>query len=182
MLAAQPVPTPKCTVQTECAPIVTASKAHNQQTLVAGGAELTYEITPATPAERDKLAALPVFSGSSRSLARKVQRGDVLIAKEVEDGQIIGFLIAELYGFFDENTVSLVVVDNYCRRRGVGTSMVHAAERIFGRGKLFMATNASNTPMRQLCDKLGYKEVGRIQVQDENDPEVIYLKRLETKA
>lgn len=162
--------------------LVTVSSASHPHSSLVAGEDLTYEITPATPEERDKLASLPVFSGSSRSLARKVQRGDVLIAKEVEDGQIIGFLIAELYGFFDENTVSLVVVDSHCRRRGVGTAMVHAAEDIFGKGKLFMATNASNAPMRQLCDKLGYKEVGRIQVQDETDPEVIYLKRLENNG
>ncbi|MFZ2619908.1 MAG: GNAT family N-acetyltransferase [Alphaproteobacteria bacterium] len=135
-----------------------------------------FTIEPATPAERKSLASLPVVSGSGPSLKRKVERGDVLLAKL--DAKIVGILIAELYGFFDENTVSLVIVDETCRRKGIGTSLVHKAEELFGRGKLFMAVNQTNVPMQTLCGKLGYKRVGHIVVKDENDPEIVYLKRL----
>ncbi|MDD9912890.1 MAG: GNAT family N-acetyltransferase [Alphaproteobacteria bacterium] len=139
-------------------------------------ADLVYQIMPATAAERERLAALPVFSMSAQSLGRKVARGDVLLAKVGEE--IIGLLIAELYGFFDENVVSLIIVDEQKRRRGIGTALVEEAEKLFGKGKLFMATNDSNAPMCSLCDKMGYVKVGQIDVPGEDDPEIVYLKRL----
>ena len=137
---------------------------------------LKFVITPATPEERGRLSALPNFSGSAESLTRKVQRGDVLLAKQGE--AIIGLLVAELYGFFDENVVSLVIVEEQYRRQGIATALVEEAEKIFGKGKLFLATNASNTGMRKFCDKLGYIQVGRIEIPGEDDPELVYLKRL----
>jgi ribosomal protein S18 acetylase RimI-like enzyme len=140
------------------------------------GGEFRFTIEAAVPDEKKRLASLPVVSGARQSLERKVARGDVLLAKS--QGQIVGLLIAELYGFFDENTISLVLVEGALRRRGIGTALVKEAENLFGTGKLFVAANQSNLPMQQLCEKLGYHQVGHIENIRENDPEIIYLKRL----
>jgi ribosomal protein S18 acetylase RimI-like enzyme len=152
----------------------TAKIATGNPTRADGQDGFTLEV--AGPDERQRLASLPLVSSAGRSLERKVARGDVLLAKS--HGQIVGLLIAELYGFFDENIISLVVVEEGLRRRGIGTALVEKAESLFGKGKLFMATGQSNLPMQKLCKKLGYQKVGHIENIQDHDPELIYLKRL----
>ena len=46
-------------------------------------------------------------------------------------------------------------------------------------GKLFTSTNRSNTPMRKLCDRLGFQPSGVVENLDNHDPELVYYKRLE---
>ena len=43
--------------------------------------------------------------------------------------------------------------------------------------KLFTSTNASNTPMQALCERLGFVRSGYVANLDEGDPEIIYFKR-----
>jgi hypothetical protein len=52
--------------------------------------------------------------------------------------------------------------------------------RIYGNSdsKLFTSTNASNERMQRLCERLGYVRSGPIEHLDEDDPELVYFKRL----
>ena len=46
-------------------------------------------------------------------------------------------------------------------------------------GQLFTSTNRSNLPMRRLCDRLGFQRSGVVENLDNDDPELVYYKRLE---
>jgi hypothetical protein len=51
-------------------------------------------------------------------------------------------------------------------------------EKLVPAEKLFTSTNQSNTVMQTLCEKLGYVRSGWIENLDDDDPEIIYFKRL----
>ena len=55
---------------------------------------------------------------------------------------------------------------------------MHHVESIWQPGKLFTSTNASNVSMQRLCESLGYVRSGVINNLDEDDPEIVYFKRL----
>jgi ribosomal protein S18 acetylase RimI-like enzyme len=102
-------------------------------------------------------------------------RGRVAVARV--DDVIRGFVIFD-ESFFDQFYVRLLLVHPDCRRRGLATALMRAAELDCQTGKLFTSTNQSNLPMQQLCDRLGFVKSGYIENLDEGDPELIYVKLL----
>ena len=46
-------------------------------------------------------------------------------------------------------------------------------------GQLFISTNRSHTPMRGLCQRLGFQRSGVVENLDNDDLEHVYYKRLE---
>ena len=65
------------------------------------------------------------------------------------------------------------------RRQGIATALIRAVEARSSSSKLFTSTNRSNTPMRKLCDRLGFQPSGVVENLDNDDPELVYYKRLE---
>ena len=61
---------------------------------------------------------------------------------------------------------------------GVTTALIRHIERTCPRGKLYTSTNESNVAMQRLCETLGFKRSGYSENLDEEDPEIIYFKRL----
>jgi GNAT superfamily N-acetyltransferase len=133
-------------------------------------------IRVATP--RDESAVLEL-DGSEES-ARRRRLADVVaqsrcVVAEV-DGRIVGF--ATRATFYEYDFLELLVVDKRYRRRGIGTALARQIEATCTSGKLFTSTNQSNVAMQALCRRLGYEPSGIIHNLDENDPELVYVKRL----
>ncbi|HEU0116091.1 MAG TPA: GNAT family N-acetyltransferase [Thermomicrobiales bacterium] len=89
-------------------------------------------------------------------------------------GEIVGFAVLDR-SFFDQWFVPLLIVRNEARRRGVGAALLRDLQATIAPDKLFTSTNASNTPMRRLCARLGFIEAGTIDHLDEGDPEVVLV-------
>ena len=111
----------------------------------------------------------------SNHLQQKISAGQCYVARAGR--QVIGFVVTDR-SFFGQAFVDLLIVDPAFRRRGVGTSLMHHVESIWQPGKLFTSTNASNVSMQRLCESLGYVRSGVINNLDEDDPEIVYFKRL----
>jgi GNAT superfamily N-acetyltransferase len=107
-------------------------------------------------------------------VARSVVAGTCYIAA---DTQIVGYATLD-YTFYDNGFVSMLYVHPEHRRRGAGTALMKHLESVCHTAKLFTSTNFSNRPMQSLLAKLGYKLSGVIHDLDENDPELVYVKRL----
>jgi len=87
------------------------------------------------------------------------------IIKQNEHG-ITGFLIFT-NDFFEHSFISLVIVKNSERRRGVAASLIEAYVEIAITPKIFSSTNQSNTAMHQVFEKTGFIKSGIIENLDE---------------
>jgi ribosomal protein S18 acetylase RimI-like enzyme len=95
------------------------------------------------------------------------------------DQEIVGFAITD-QTFFGQTFIWLLIVMPEYRRKGVATGLIRVIESNCPTRKLFTSTNSSNDIMQQLLDKLGFVPSGRIDNLDENDPELVYFKRVST--
>jgi ribosomal protein S18 acetylase RimI-like enzyme len=113
--------------------------------------------------------------GRRRSIERAIAAGECHVAA---DGDTIrGYAVFDR-SLYEQPFVSLLHVDESHRRRGLGAALMRHIESICPGEKLFTSTNASNTPMQRLCEKLGFVRSGYIENLDEGDPEIVYCKRL----
>lgn len=92
--------------------------------------------------------------------------------------QIVGYAVLE-YSFYKMGFVSMLYVHEDWQRHGIGTELLKHLESICQTDRLFTSTNLSNLRMQVLLAKLGYKLSGVIHDLDEDDPELIYVKRLQ---
>lgn len=97
-----------------------------------------------------------------------------------DGGAIAGYAVFD-HSFYGQPFVSLLFVVESRRRRGIGAALMRHVESACAGEKLFTSTNASNTPMQRLCDKLGFSRSGWIENLDDGDPEIVYFKRLRTE-
>ena len=109
-------------------------------------------------------------------LTEATEAGICHVAEEAS--QLQGFVILE-QSFYAYGFISLLFVHEEHRRVGVATSLMTHAEGLCTTPKLFTSTNESNVPMQRLCDRLGYEPSGVIYNLDEDDPELVYMKRLQ---
>jgi len=93
------------------------------------------------------------------------------------DGELVGY--AAQRGFFGYDFLELLAVRPDKRRKGIATALIRAVEARSSSGKLFTSTNRSNTPMRRLCLRLGFHPSGLVENLDDDDPELVYYKRVE---
>ena len=120
-------------------------------------------------------ARLHDIPGRRAFLERAIAANECYVA--LLDGAVAGFAVLDR-SFFGQPFVALLVVDEQHRRRHIGSALMRHIESVCPGDKLFTSTNESNTPMQQLCDKLGYVQSGRIENLDADDPEIIYFNRL----
>ena len=142
------------------------------------------ELTIRQANQEDVAAILAIDHVAAKSERRRqsiegaVKEGRCQVA--CDGPQIIGFGILQ-YTFFECGFISLIYIAPAHRRRGIASLLIREFERICRTPKLFTSTNASNSPMQALLRKLGYTESGVIHNLDADDPEIVYLKRLQEK-
>lgn len=114
-------------------------------------------IRTAEAADLDFIVALDALvPGRPRNRAwydRALQAGEALVA--TLDGKFGGFAIYH-QRFFERDFLSLLVVEPWCRRRGVASSLVKAVEARCRGGDLFTSTNRSNTTMLTSLQHWGF--------------------------
>ena len=101
-------------------------------------------------------------------------------ASQASDDAVVGYAVLE-YIFFSQGFISMLIVAEASRRKGVGTALVSHLEEICKTGKLFTSTNGSNKPMQALMQSMSYEPSGVVHNLDDRDPELFYFKKLEGK-
>jgi len=136
-------------------------------------------IRPARESDLESLFSFDEIAWNSEKrrdfIRRSVTTGTCHVALEDED--LIGYAVLN-YTFFYQGCIDMLYVAGNKRRQGVGTTLLQQVERLCQTPKLFASTNLSNLPMQTLLAKCGYVISGVIHNLDEDDPEIIYFKRL----
>jgi GNAT superfamily N-acetyltransferase len=129
-------------------------------------------ISQSTPGDLDAVLAIDDRPARATEVSEAVSRGRCSVARVGHE--IVGFSVRGT--FFGHDFLELLVVTTEHRRHGVGAALVEAFLARFPGAKVFTSTNASNAPMRALCERLGFVEAGTIDHLDEDDPEVVYVR------
>jgi GNAT superfamily N-acetyltransferase len=134
------------------------------------------------PAVEGDVEALCSFDLSARRddarrefIERSVAAGSCHVAEA--DGEAVGYAVLS-HAFYGHGFVEMLYVHHGRRRRGAGASLLLHMESLCRGPKLFTSTNLSNLPMQSLLNRAGYALSGVIHNMDEDDPELIYFKRL----
>lgn len=100
------------------------------------------------------------------------ERGGLRLA--LDQGRIVGFCCLDDHYFFEKAFVSLLIVDQGSRRRGVGQALLEATAS--ERPETWTSTNRSNAEMRGLLAKTGWTFCGEVEGLDAGDPELFFKK------
>ena len=103
-------------------------------------------------------------------IATVAERGGLRLA--CEQDKIVGFCCLDEHYFFEKAFVSLLIVDQDFRRRGIGQKLLQAAA--IDHTETWTSTNRSNTRMRGLLSKVGWQFCGEIEGLDAGDPELFF--------
>lgn len=135
------------------------------------------EIRLGKPEDLEAMLEADPIAGRDQSrrsfLASSIQRGECWVADV--SGAVCGFIVLE-YSFFGNGFVPLVVVQESARRRGIGLRLLNHAASSCATPKLFTSTNESNTAMRSLLSRAGFRPSGVIHNLDPGDPELVYVR------
>jgi GNAT superfamily N-acetyltransferase len=93
----------------------------------------------------------------------------------VARGEIVGFLALRPRHFYHRDFIDLLFVAPGWRRRGVGRALMRAALRNASTSRVFVSTNESNTPMRELLHSEGWNPSGVLSGLDEGDHEHVFF-------
>jgi ribosomal protein S18 acetylase RimI-like enzyme len=105
-----------------------------------------------------------------------VSAGHAIVA--VIDNVVAGYSVLD-YTFFGYGFIAMLMVRKDSRRKGVATALITCLEERCETDKLFTSTNESNKPMQALMQSMSYEPSGTVYNLDEEDPELIYVKRIE---
>ena len=93
----------------------------------------------------------------------------------VEGSVIAGFLVLRPGHFYKRDFVDLLYVAPRSRRHGVGRALMRAALRNASTPRVFVSTNESNRPMRELLRTEGWTPSGVLIGRDDGDPEHVFF-------
>lgn len=85
----------------------------------------------------------------------------VVRLKSSQDGQMIGFIAADIRRLERVAWISVLGVLPNCRRRGIGTDLLQACESNLRVPKVRLSVRASNQPAISLYTKSGYHHHGK---------------------
>ena len=103
------------------------------------------------------------------------RRGCAIIALIGE--RVVGYAVLE-YTFFSCGFISMLIVQEAYRRKGIATALVKRLEETCNTVKLFTSTNESNAPMQAFMASMSYEPSGVVHNLDDGYPELFYFKRL----
>ena len=136
-------------------------------------------IRPAIESDIDDLCSLDLIAQCENE-RREFIRGEVMSGNcfvAVTDEKVIGYGVLN-YTFFHLGNIDMLYIHCDHRRSGAGAALLRHMESLCQTPKLFTSTNLSNLPMQSLLAKSGYVLSGVIHNLDEDDPEIVYFKRL----
>jgi GNAT superfamily N-acetyltransferase len=137
-------------------------------------------IRTAIESDVESLCSLDQIARQSKQrrqfIRRAVASGTCYVALAAQE--VIGYGVLN-YAFYDQGCIDMLYVAGDQRRGGVGTALIKHMERLCQTAKLFTSTNQSNLPMQSLLARCGYAFSGVIHNLDEDDPELIYFKRIQ---
>ena len=115
----------------------------------------------------------PRHLGSPEQIQALVQEHASLVA--AERGHIVGFLALKPGHFYQRDFIDLLFVAPGWRRHGIGRALMRAALQNATTSRVFVSTNESNTPMRNLLHSEGWTPSGILTGLDEGDPEHVFF-------
>jgi GNAT superfamily N-acetyltransferase len=122
--------------------------------------------------------------GALESLSAALQHGDVVLIARSDDGSPEGIAwLQHLRGFGAAAYLRLVLVAEDQQRRGLGERLLTEAERRAATWSrhLLVLTTADNDGARRFYERLGYRQVGRLeQLVLPDVDELLYHKALHT--
>jgi GNAT superfamily N-acetyltransferase len=136
-------------------------------------------IRPAVENDIDALCSFDLIAQRENErrefIRRVVTSGECFVA--VEGEKVIGYGVLN-YTFYYVGCIDMLYIHSDYRRSGAGAALLQHLESLCKTPKLFTSTNLSNLPMQSLLAKLNYVLSGVIHNLDEDDPEIVYFKRL----
>ena len=111
--------------------------------------------------------------GTAGQIQALIQEQHCLVA--VERGEITGFLVLRPGHFYGRDFIDLLFIAPLWRRRGAGRALMQAALQNASTSRVFVSTNESNTPMRELLRSEGWTPSGVLTGLDEDDPEHVFF-------
>ncbi len=108
-------------------------------------------------------------------IKRTVNASECYVAES--ENQIVAYGVLNYY-FYDQGMIDMLYVHADYRHKGLGTKLLKHFISICKTEKLFSSTNESNGPMRNLFEKEGFERSGVIYNLDEDDPELVYFKKI----
>jgi hypothetical protein len=93
-----------------------------------------------------------------------------------EQSELAGFLLYHTE-FFECCFVSLLMIKPSFQRKGLAKALLMSMDKFSPTNKIFSSTNQSNEVMHNVFERCGYIKSGIIENLDEDDPEIIYLKK-----
>jgi ribosomal protein S18 acetylase RimI-like enzyme len=141
-------------------------------------AEVT--VRPARPDDLDALVRLDTTAPRDPSRAGLIRQwvaaGECHVAEA--GGEIVGYGVLN-DRFFHQGNLDMLMVRADWRRRGVGRSLLRHLASLCPSPKFWVTTNRSNRPMRRLLESEGFTPSGQIDNLDKDDPELVYVKRVD---
>lgn len=115
----------------------------------------------------------PQSLGGPGQIRTLVQEQASLVA--AERGQIVGFLVLKPGHFYQRDFIDLLFVAPRWRQQGIGRALLRAGLRNASTARVFVSTNESNTPMRELLHSEGWSASGVLTGLDKGDPEHVFF-------
>ena len=141
--------------------------------------KLIISIRPADENDIETLCSFDLIAHRENE-RREFIRREVISAHcfvAVIDGKVIGYGVLN-YTFYYNGCIDMLYIHSDYRKIGAGAALLRHMELLCHTAKLFTSTNLSNLPMQSLLAKLGYVLSGVIHNLDDDDPEIVYFKRL----
>ncbi len=101
---------------------------------------------------------------------------DLVLLAELKT-KVIGYGVLN-HSFFRQATIEMLMIHPDYRGQAVGQELMIALEKQCHNEKLWVTTNLSNQPMQKLLSRLAYESGGYIHALDEDDPELIFYKKI----
>jgi GNAT superfamily N-acetyltransferase len=140
----------------------------------AGDTASMLEFRVAQVQDVSRIAAIyPQTLHPPQEIQALVQEHASLVA--IERGEIVGFLAIRPRHFYQRDFIDLLFVAPGSRRHGVGRALMRAALRNASTSRVFVSTNESNTPMKELLLGEGWTPSGVLNGLDEGDPEHVFF-------